>query len=310
MITAIDLFSGAGGFTEGAKQAGVRVIWSANHWQAACDIHEANHPEHKPACQDLHQANFSLVPDHSIMLASSACQGHSRARGAERPHHDAMRSTAWAIVSAAEAKRPKAIVCENVVEFLKWIQYPAWKLALEVLGYTVTETILNAADVGVPQSRERVFVVASFQEIRIPKPSGNHIPAREIIDLDLNKNRWSLIEKPGRAPATLARISAGRERFGDQFLIAYYGNEKSGRSLDVPIGTIPTKDRFAVINGEYMRMITVEECRVAMGFPKGYILPPKRPDAIKMLGNAVPPPLAKYVVGSVAQQLKQGGNVT
>lgn len=170
---------------------------------------------------------------------------------------------------------------------------------MERLGYVVTENVLNAADAGVPQSRERVFVVASRNGVEIPKPTHPHIPARKIIDLDLNRNRWSLINQPSRAAATLERIEAGRKRFGQQFLIAYYGNEKTGRSLDAPIGTITTKDRFAVINGDYMRMITVDEARAAMGFPESYKLPQRRADAIKMLGNAVPPGLAKYVIQHV-----------
>ncbi|MGH8758958.1 MAG: DNA cytosine methyltransferase, partial [Burkholderiales bacterium] len=89
-MKAIDLFAGAGGFSTGAQMAGCKVVWAANHWPTAVDIHAANHPGTMHACQDLRQTDWRDVPAHDILLASPACQGHSRARGKERPHHDAM----------------------------------------------------------------------------------------------------------------------------------------------------------------------------------------------------------------------------
>jgi site-specific DNA-cytosine methylase len=119
-LTAIDLFAGAGGFTLGATMAGARVLWAANHWEAAVQVHATNHPEALHLCQDLHQANWETVPRHDLLLASPSCQGHSRARGTDQPRHDAARSTAWAVVSCAEFHRPSAFVVENVPEFQEW----------------------------------------------------------------------------------------------------------------------------------------------------------------------------------------------
>jgi len=304
-VTCIDLFAGAGGFSTGAKLAGLKVIWAANHWKEAVAIHARNHPHVRHECQDLCQANFSLVPDHTITLASPACQGHSKARGKERAHHDNTRSTAWAVIACADVKRPKAIIVENVPEFLDWTAYPAWKFALECFGYKITTQVLNSADAGVPQNRERVFIVASQgKAIHVPAPNLQHVPCSSFIDMSLNCNNWSKIDQPGRAESTLRRAKVARKMYGDRFLLAYYGNETGGRSLDKPIGTITTKDRFAVINGDYMRMLNVEEYRIAMGFPESYILPETKVMATKMLGNAVPPPLACHVVKSVASQLQ------
>jgi DNA (cytosine-5)-methyltransferase 1 len=67
-MNAIDLFAGLGGFTEGAEMAGVRVVWAANHWRAAVDMHSANHPDTEHACQDLHQTDWSQVPAHDLMM--------------------------------------------------------------------------------------------------------------------------------------------------------------------------------------------------------------------------------------------------
>jgi DNA (cytosine-5)-methyltransferase 1 len=67
-VKAIDLFSGLGGFTEGATQAGIRVVLAANHWQSAVDCHALNHPQTLHACQDLQQADFTTFPEHDLSL--------------------------------------------------------------------------------------------------------------------------------------------------------------------------------------------------------------------------------------------------
>ncbi len=301
MTTAIDLFAGAGGFSTGATMAGARVAWAANHWPAAVQIHAANHPETVHACQDLQQADFREAPAHDLLLASPACQGHSRARGAEKPHHDAQRATAWAVVTCAEVHRPAAVVVENVPEYADWVLYPAWCAAMHALGYALAPMVLDAADHGVPQHRRRLFVVATRSkhpiELRLPKRE--HSGAGSIIDFSAGK--WSPIHRPGRSAKTLERISAGRSMHGDRFLTAYYGNERGGRPITRPVGTITTRDRWAVIDGDRMRMLRADECRAAMGFPAGYILPPTHREAVHMLGNAVCPQVAADVIQALKE---------
>lgn len=298
-MIAIDLFAGAGGFSTGAAAAGCTVAWAANHWPAAVEVHAANHPHTAHACQDLHQADWTQVPAHDLLLASPACQGHSRARGRERPHHDAQRSTAWAVVSAAECHRPAFVLVENVPEFTRWTLYPAWCAAMQALGYALAPHVIDAADYGVPQHRRRVFIVGtrSSAPIQLRTPGRDHTPAANIIDF--NAGRWTQVNRPGRSHATLARIAAGRARHGDRFLAAYYGNERGGRSLQRPIGTITTRDRWAIVDGDRMRMLSVDECRRAMGFPDNYKLPPRAKDAMHMLGNAVCPPVAADIIAAL-----------
>lgn len=300
MLTVADLFAGAGGFSTGAQMAGCRVVFAANHWPAAIEVHAANHPETHHVCQDLHQADWTQVPAHDVLLASPACQGHSRARGKERPHHDAQRSTAWAVVSAAEYHRPAAIVVENVPEFARWALYPAWCAALHALGYALAPQIIDAADHGVPQHRRRLFIVGtrSRHPIDLRLPRCEHAPAAGIIDFAAG--RWSQIERPGRAAATLDRIRSGRAQHGDRFVTAYYGNERGGRSLNRPLGTITTRDRWAVIDGDRMRMLDVSEARAAMGFPASYRLPENKRLAMHLLGNAVVPRVAADVLAALA----------
>jgi DNA (cytosine-5)-methyltransferase 1 len=301
MLTAIDLFAGAGGFSTGAIMAGVRVVWAADHWPAAVQVHANNHPATQHVCQDLQQANWGLVPAHDLLMASPACQGHSRARGKERAHHDAMRATAWAVVSAAECHRPALVLIENVPEFAKWALYPAWCSAMGALGYALVPMILDAADHGVPQHRRRLFIAGtrSKHPVQLDLPRREHVGSAEIIDFDAG--RWSAINKPGRSAATLARIANGRASFGPRFIAPYFGSGSglTGRSLSRPVGTITTRDRWAVIDGDRMRMLSVDECRQAMGFPASYQLPSRSKDAMHMLGNAVVPVVACDVINAL-----------
>jgi DNA (cytosine-5)-methyltransferase 1 len=300
-MKAADLFAGAGGFSTGAVMAGCTVVWAANHWPAAVEIHAANHPATAHACQDLHQTDWRDVPSHDLLMASPACQGHSHARGKERPHHDAMRSTAWAVVSAAEYHRPAVALVENVTAYTSWTLYPAWCSAMNALGYAIAPHLIDAADHGVPQHRERLFLVLTRSkhplELRLPLRA--HVPASGVIDFAAPG--WSPIHKPGRSKATLQRIAAGRARFGDRFVMPYYGSGSglTGRSLDRPIGTITTKNRWGVVDGDRMRMLLADETRAFMGFPKGYRLPAGVTEATFMLGNAVAPPVARDVIQAI-----------
>lgn len=299
-MKCIDLFAGAGGLTTAAKLADCQVLWAANHWQPAVDCHALNHPETIHSCQDLHQANWEDVPAHDMLLAAPCCQGHSRARGKANgnPQHDASRSTAWAVVSALEFHRPGLALVENVPEFVRWTLYPAWSQAVNALGYSIAPHIVDAADLGAPQHRIRLFLALSKskQPLMLYLPRHQHKPARDFIDFAADK--WTSINRPGRAKATLARIQQGRNSYGDRFVMPYYGSGSglTGRSLDRPIGTITTRDRWAVVDGDRMRMLNKHECRAAMTFPANYQLPDQHRAAIHLLGNAVcPEPTAEII---------------
>lgn len=297
-MNAIDLFAGLGGWSTGAKQAGVNVLWAANHWPSAVEWHAANHPHTTHVCQDLHQADWTQVPSHDLLLASPCCQGHSKARGkaSGNPQHDASRSTAWAVVSAAEVHKPEAAIIENVPEFTDWALYPAWAAAMNALGYQLAPHVIDCADLGVPQNRERLFIVATRSKapLFLNLPKFEHVHATSFIDF--NSGSWSPIDKPGRAQATLERVANGRAIHGERFVMSYYGNTKIGRSLNRPIGTITTRDRWAVVDGDRMRMLTADENLLAMSFPSDVKRPASHKLTVHMAGNAVPPLAAQRII--------------
>lgn len=294
-MIAVDLFAGAGGFSEGARMAGAQVVWAANHWPEAVRWHSRNHPTTAHACQDLQQADFRDAPRHDLLLASPACQGHSPARGKDKPHHDAMRATAWAVVTCAEVHRPQVALIENVPEFVKWALFPAWCAAMRALGYSLAPRVVDSADHGVPQHRRRLFIVAarSRYPLMLKLPQREHVPVSSVIDFE--GGDWSPVYRAkGRAANTLQRYENGRRAFGERFVMPYYGSGsgKTGRSIDRPLGAVTTRARWAVVDGDRMRMLQTREGRKVMGFPDSYELPQAQKLGWHLLGNAVAPPVA------------------
>jgi DNA (cytosine-5)-methyltransferase 1 len=301
-MKAIDLFAGWGGFTCGAESAGAEVVYAANHWPLAVQAHQLNHPKTQHECQDLRQADWSRLPEYDLMLASPACQGHSqaaqpsRARSdRQRRYHDALRSTAWAVVDCADITGPSGIIVENVPDFLRWRLYPVWKSALEKLGYEIQERVISATDHGVPQRRSRVFVVAT----RGAAPSLDFEHVKEPAFgpcIDWDEGKWRPLSKA--TPRVAERVAAGRARHGDRFLTQHVTGHK-GVPLHESIRTITTKDQWAVVDHQQYRPLTVRESARAMGFPDEYGWPEgsTRRDRVRGLGNAVCPPVAAALVG-------------
>lgn len=159
-------------------------------------------------------------------------------------------------------------------------------------GFTLGALAAGAEVVTAIRDREAPAVVA---------PAGRTAPVSDV--LNLGAGSWSLVERPGRAAATLARVARGRAAFGPRFVMPYYGGGSglTGRSLERPLGTVTTRDRWALVDGDRLRMLTVDEYRAAMGFPDGYQLPRPRHEAIHLLGNAICPPVAAAAVRAVME---------
>jgi DNA (cytosine-5)-methyltransferase 1 len=298
-VKAIDLFAGFGGLSLGAQRAGADVLWAANHWDYAVQTHATNHPNTQHVCQDLRQADWTKLPSYELMLAAPACQGHSQASQPKRRlYHDALRATAWAVVDCADVTSPRALVVENVPDFLRWRLYPLWRQALEVLGYHLQELVLTASLHGVPQRRQRLLIVGTRRPVRLDvQKDAQELPFGPHVEWDA----------PGWRPLSEASEGA-QERFrraqanhGPRCLSQHVTGH-SGSPLDEPIRTITTKDQWVVLDGRRYRPLTEREYARAMGFPDSYTwAPARRRDVVRGLGNAVPPPLAERVVRAVLE---------
>ena len=282
-IRAVDLFCGAGGASNGLRRACLKAgmtldLLAVNHWPLAVETHKANHPGSRHLCESVESVNpRSVVPGGKLdlLLAGPSCTHHSRARG-DKPVNDQSRASAWCILRWATELEIDRIVIENVPEFLTWAPlgcngrplksrrgetFEAFIAAFRSLNYRVEWKILNAANFGDPTTRERLFIQAQRGRKPITWPAETHTadgestlfgsmkrwrPAREIIDWTM-PGKSIFTRKIPLKPNTLARISAGIERFwgvfAEPFLVMLNGTrkeqiERSIRSIDQPVPTV------------------------------------------------------------------------
>jgi DNA (cytosine-5)-methyltransferase 1 len=309
MINAVDLFAGGGGFTHGAEQVdGVKVLWAANHSPIAVEIHARNHPHVQHVCQDLHQADWHAVPSMDLLLASPACQGRSNAatncgdghRGS-LPKHDADRATAWAVVSCLEVHRPPLCLVENVPQMQGWTLFPSWLDALRRLGYAAGIHVVDAATVGVPQNRVRLLVTLTRSQapIHLELPKVAPVPFRSCLEQDADG--WAPVSsKSDDVQGRVAKARAGRHPTG--MFLSQHVTGHPGRSLDRPIGTITTAPshwnlvRRGRDGKDWMRQLTSVELLRGSTFPDDYELFGTVKADTRLIGNAIPPRLAKVAI--------------
>jgi site-specific DNA-cytosine methylase len=302
LIKVADMFAGLGGLTKGALLAGLSVVWAANHWPSAVHWHSENHPQTVHACQDLRQTDWRSVPKYDWLTGSSCCQGHFPNNRLLQSYDDS-RATAWAFIEALEHSRARVCIIENIPEFLNWELYPAFKDAAWRLGYAISENVLDAADLEVPQHRRRLFLILTRSKapLVLNLEKRPHVAVRNCLDLEAYP--WSPVLRPGRSNNTIERVRAGYRDQGELFVMPYYssGSGKTGRSIDRPLGTVTTRDRWAVVRGDFMRMVQPLELVRVMSFPGDYKIPKNKKLAVHLMGNAVPPVMAQRVFEEVAR---------
>lgn len=188
-VLYVDLFCGGGGSTTGALRAlediglgkiGERVqAIAVNHDDQAIATHTANHPKVDHYNCDIEK----LDPDEvlkgreiTVLWASAPCQPYSQAANGKGPYtRPQQRATPAYIVDWIRKGRPKVYIEENVWRIIKvWKDWPQHLEDLRSLGYRVEVRKLNAADYGVPQSRERMILIATRGHAPIAWPKQTH----------------------------------------------------------------------------------------------------------------------------------------
>lgn len=308
-LRAIDLFCGAGGSSWGAREAGVEVVAGFDMWQTALDVYSANFPEAHVFSGQLKTYDpkeiRKQIGNIDLILASPECTSHSPAKG-NSPRCEMSKNTAFEVTRFATEFHPKWIVIENVVSMRKWHRYSEFLQQIQQLGYYISPQILNAADFGAPQNRRRLYIVCALDKTppEIQRNRSKPIPARSILDMN-GTYRYTPLRTDKRAKATIERAERAIASLGENtpFLLVYYSSDHAGgwQTIDRPLRTITTIDRFALVkpsyDGHIMRMLQVPELKKAMGMPKRFIIEnATRRDRIKMIGNAVSPPVLKQVV--------------
>jgi DNA (cytosine-5)-methyltransferase 1 len=313
-IRALDLFAGAGGSSAGAAAAGVAVVAAVDLWSLAKETYTSNFSEVtflQEKCEHVSIAELKqTIGSIDLLLASPECTSHTCAKG-NAPRSEASRRTAFQVIRFARAFRPRWIVVENVVHMRSWKSYPRWLEGIRRLGYKIREQVISAADHGVPQARRRLFVMCDLEaeprEVRGRR--GRRKTAAGILERN-GKYKFSPLVTTRRASATLERANRAISVVGNTtpFLLVYYGSDAAGgwQRVDVPLRTLTTLDRFAYVRpttiGHEMRMLQPPELQAAMGFPSGYRLEiGTRRERIKLLGNAVCPPVLSAVIRTMTR---------
>lgn len=317
VLRAVDLFCGAGGSSIGAQLAGAEIVGAIDADPLAVATFKDNFPNTNVVCGRLDAHNgVRLLPDAGqvdLLLASPECTNHSVARGARKIDTDSLESGLY-ILPFIRAWKPKFIVLENVSRMQRWEGWHGFLRQLQRCGYGYSVIILNAHHFGVPQSRRRMFLVASSD---LDPPAQIRVRTRRI------RTAAEVLDRPGIHPAkpiygrsrplaeaTIERIKRGRTGVpsGDDFIIVYYGSDAAGgwQPIDRPLRTLTTLDRFGLVSGTgrqtTLRMLQVPELKRAMGFPETFKFDQgSRRDRVRLLGNAVCPPVMKAIVGSLLE---------
>ncbi len=187
-ITITDQFCGAGGSSQGAieaiKSKGGKITLALNHWKMAIETHNSNFPDTMHECTDISACDPRRYPSTTILLTSPECTNHSLAKGKKQikaqldlfdkgiidAAAERSRATMWDVPRFAEYHKYQIIIVENVVDARKWIQFPAWIHAMQLLGYDYTCVYANSMHFHpTPQSRDRMYIVFHKKKNKAPR---------------------------------------------------------------------------------------------------------------------------------------------
>lgn len=318
---AFDCFSGCGGMSEGFRQAGYRVVGAIEIDPGAVQAYRLNHSQVRIWQEDIRRVssrsilrNLELKKGELDLLGGCPpCQGFStlRTRNGRRRVWDKRNDLIFEFQRLALDLRPKYVMLENVPTLIKDRRLQNFVKSLKDAGYTVKADVLNVAEYGVPQRRNRTVVVAS--RIRTPRfattiRSPNTVrraigflpPAGESGDPlhDLPESRTAVVRrriasipKDGGSRKALPRhlrlqCHEGADGFSD-----VYGR----MAWDEPAPTIttgcfnPSKGRF--LHPTQNRAISIREAALLQSFPLSYQFPVElgKVKLAEMIGNALPP---------------------
>jgi DNA (cytosine-5-)-methyltransferase len=170
MYKSVDLFAGIGGIRLGFDKAfekDIETVFVSEWDKKAQETYRANFKDKFDIQGDITQIEEKKIPQHDILLAGFPCQAFSLA-GLKKGFEDARGTLFFDVARIAEYHKPKVIFCENVKNLVNHDRGKTFKVIrriLENLGYKVYEKILNSKNFGVPQNRERIYIVAFREDI-------------------------------------------------------------------------------------------------------------------------------------------------
>lgn len=306
----VSLFSGAGGLDLGFKQSGFEVVWANDIDQYAVDTYRLNIGDHA-VCADIADIPISDIPDCDVLIGGFPCQGFSVAN-TKRALDDERNQLYKQYLRMLKAKKPKVFIAENVKGILSIGGGEVIKRIVSDFskaGYRVTYKLLNAADFGVPQTRQRVIIAGVRSdldvEFRFPEATCASSPEE-------GKCAWLTVGEALRGIPDPDGPEAGdvpNNVYSSYKLLmnGYLGKRPIDPDKPAPTVTARGDRKGGVVvlphpSGE--RRMTVRELARVQDFPLDFEFVGSRTDCYRQVGNAVPVGLAKAVASSVRHVLE------
>jgi DNA (cytosine-5)-methyltransferase 1 len=303
-LSAVSLFSGIGGFELGFERAGFSTVFQCEIDRFCLDILHQHWPL-TPRATDIRTLTNAEIPTADVWLGGFPCQDVSLARMGTRAGLKGRQSGLFHEFARLVGKgRPPAIVLENVPGLLnshKGRDFATIIGALAKLGYSVAWRTLNSKDFGVPQSRQRVYIVGCHRD-----PKG---PAEILFESECRQGDAPPRKSHGKAPLSpFKKIIGDPGGKGPVFQsIAYCLYACAGRHT----GTDWSRTYVCYPRSGRVRRLTPDECEGVMAFPRGWTIPrsahidPSDLDSLRYhaLGNAVTPPVAEWLGHRIALYL-------
>ncbi|MDO5737628.1 MAG: DNA cytosine methyltransferase [Eubacteriales bacterium] len=321
MYRSVDLFAGIGGIRLGfdiAFKDLIKTVFVSEWDLKAQETYRANFQDPVEIHGDITKIHAREIPDHDILLAGFPCQAFSLA-GHKRGFDDARGTLFFDVARIAEYHKPKVVFCENVKNFVnhdKGRTFKIIKTILNDLGYVVFSKVLNSNDFGVPQNRERIYIVAFREDIApvsfdfpVGTSSGSRIS--DILEENEVSSKYYLSER------YLNSLRAHRRRHeskGNGF--GYEIRENDGIAGAIVCGGMgrernlvidkrltdftPVTNKSGPLNNEFVRTMTPREWARLQGFPDSFKLVVADTHLYKQLGNSVTVP----VIEAIAEHVK------
>ncbi|MDE6259143.1 MAG: DNA cytosine methyltransferase [Muribaculaceae bacterium] len=327
-MEVVSFFAGCGGLDLGFAQAGFNVIW-ANEFDK--DIHATyryNHPNTELCGDNLYDVRLEDIPECDGFIGGPPCQSWS-VGGKGMGLEDERGKLFLHYVRIIEKKKPKFFVIENVFGILTEKHLPVFLNFIDILrksGYNVSYSQLNASEYKIPQDRRRVFMVGIREELDIkynfPHPISNNITLRNAIgDLVFPPNYYGDGERV-KENQCIPNHDVYSGHFDSRFMArnrVRAWNEISftiqAQAKNCPLH--PQAPKMKYVNPEkrifepgyehLYRRLSVRECARIQSFPDSFrFIYDDVKAGYKMVGNAVPPRLAKYIALSLKEAFSEG----
>lgn len=305
-MTFIDLFAGLGGFRLALESLGAKCIYS-NEWDKyAQEVYNMNFGDTPEG--DITQVDEATIPDHDILCAGFPCQAFSIS-GKQRGFEDSRGTLFFDVARIVKEKKPKIVFMENVKNFASHDNghtLDVVESTMKQLGYKFYKKVLNAVDYGVPQKRERIYMVCFRDDLdlgdfhfpkafKLEKHVEDYLLDDSQIDLDsLVVNRKDTYmngmadDHYSEKPIRLGIINKGGQ--GERI----YSTKGIAITLSAYGGGVFSKTGGYLVNGK-TRKLDPRECARIMGYPDSYKIASNRNQAYKQFGNSVIIDVLQYI---------------